>query len=43
MSLLSKLETKEDSEKMSDEKRKAVDKEVGKLREYEKLGLIGGA
>jgi|TARA_B100002003_G_scaffold226177_1_gene232752 hypothetical protein len=41
MSLLSKLKTKEDNEKMSDEKRKAVDKEVIKLREYEKLGLIG--
>ena len=42
MSLLEKIETK-DSEKTSEEKRKIVDKEVTKLREYEKLGFIGGA
>ncbi len=40
MSLLEKIESKE-SEKISEETRKAVDKEVRKLREYEKLGFIG--
>jgi len=39
MSLLEKLGT--DHEKVSEEKRKEVDREVRKLREYEKLGLIG--
>ena len=43
MSLLEKIDTKETNEKTSEEKRKAVDKEVRKLREYEKLGFIGGA
>ena len=38
--LFDRLETKE-SEKISEEKKKLVDKEVTKLREYEKLGLIG--
>lgn len=41
MSLLEKIDTKEDTEKISEEKRKIVDKEVRKLREYEKLGFIG--
>jgi hypothetical protein len=41
MSLLEKLETKEGNEKISEEKRKIVEKEVTKLREYEKLGFIG--
>ena len=40
MSLLEKLNTKK-SEKVSEEKKKIVDKEVRKQREYEKLGLIG--
>jgi len=39
MSLLEKIQIKENIE--SDEKRKEVDKEVRKLREYEKLGFIG--
>lgn len=43
MSLLEKIETKESNEKISEEKRKAIEKEVRKLREYEKLGFIGGA
>ncbi len=41
MSLLEKIDTKEDKKKISEEKRKIVDKEVTKLREYEKLGFIG--
>jgi hypothetical protein len=41
MSLLEKIDAKVDSEKISDEKKKIVDKEVTKLREYEKLGFIG--
>ncbi len=41
MSLLDKINTKETNEKASEEKRKIVDKEVRKLREYEKLGFIG--
>jgi len=40
MSLLEKIDTKEDTEKTSEEKRKIVDKEVRKLREYERLGFI---
>ena len=40
MSLLEKIET---NEKISEEKRKEVDKEVKKLREYDKLGFVGGA
>ncbi len=39
MSLLEKLET--EKEKINEEKRKEVDREVRKLREYEKLGFIG--
>lgn len=42
MSLLEKIDTKE-SEKITEEKRKEVEKEVRKLKEYEKLGFIGGA
>jgi len=38
--LFDKLDAKE-SEKVSEEKKKIVDKEVTKLREYEKLGFIG--
>ena len=38
MSLLEKIET---NEKVSEEKRKEVDKEVKKLREYDKLGFVG--
>jgi len=38
MSLLEKIET---NEKISEEKRKEVEKEVRKLREYEKLGFMG--
>ena len=38
MSLLEKIET---NEKLSEEKRKEVDKEVRKLREYDKLGFVG--
>ncbi len=39
MSLLEKIETKE--ENINEEKREAVEREVKKLREYEKLGFIG--
>jgi len=42
MSLLEKINTKETNEKTSEEKRKIVDKEVRKLREYEKLGGLKG-
>ncbi len=41
MSLLEKINTEESNEKTSEEKRKAVEREVKKLREYEKLGFIG--
>lgn len=41
MSLLDKLET--NNEKISEERKKEVDREVNKLREYEKLGFIGDA
>lgn len=41
MSLLEKIESKENNEKISEEKRKLVEKEVRKLKEYEKLGFIG--
>lgn len=41
MSLLEKLEAKEANGKISEEKRKLIDKEVNKLKEYEKLGFIG--
>lgn len=41
MSLLEKIESKENNGKISEEKRKLVEKEVRKLREYEKLGFIG--
>lgn len=41
MSLLEKIDTKEDNKEISEEKKKIVDKEVRKLREYEKLGFIG--
>lgn len=41
MSLLEKIEAKEGNEKMSEEKRRLVEKEVSKLKEYEKLGFIG--
>ena len=40
MSLLEKIETKE-GERISEEKRRLVEKEVRKLSEYEKLGFIG--
>ncbi len=38
MSLLEKIET---NEKVSEEKKKEVDREVKKLREYDKLGFVG--
>lgn len=41
MSLLEKIESKEENEKISEEKKRLVEKEVKKLREYEKLGFIG--
>ncbi len=37
MSLLEKI----GNEKVSEDKRKDVDKEVKKLREYDKLGFVG--
>ncbi|MEA2038086.1 MAG: hypothetical protein U9O94_11365 [Nanoarchaeota archaeon] len=40
MSLLEKIST---NDGIKEENRKEVDKEVKKLREYEKLGFIGGA
>ena len=43
MSLLDKIDTKEDKKIISEEKRKAIEREVTKLREYEKLGFIGDA
>ena len=39
MSLLEKIET--NNEKVTEERKKLVDSEVKKLKEYEKLGLIG--
>ena len=41
MSLLEKIGTKEDNKEASEERREAVEREVKKLREYEKLGFIG--
>lgn len=41
MSLLEKIETKEDNKEMSEEKKRAVEKEVKKLREYDRLGFVG--
>tara|TARA_Y100000310_G_C20082031_1_gene534293 strand:- start:339 stop:467 length:129 start_codon:yes stop_codon:yes gene_type:complete len=41
MSLLERLETKEENKKISKETKEEVDREVIKLREYEKLGFIG--
>ncbi len=38
MNLLEKIDSKEE---VSEEKRKIVDKEVRKLREYDKLGFVG--
>ena len=40
MSLLEKL-NQENEKELKEETKKEVDKEVAKLREYEKLGLIG--
>jgi len=39
--LFDKIDTKENTGKISEEKRKLVEKEVRKLREYDKLGFIG--
>ena len=39
MSLLEKIEAKDEKE-VKEEVRRVVDKEVKKLREYEKLGFI---
>ncbi len=38
MSLLEKIDTREE---VSEKKRKRVDEEVRKLREYDKLGFVG--
>lgn len=40
MSLLEKIDAKEGNKELNEEKRKAIEKEVRKLREYEKLGFI---
>ena len=41
MSLLEKIDNKEEEEEVKEEVKRKVDEEVTKLREYEKLGFIG--
>jgi len=42
MSLLDKIDNKESEKEIKEETKKKIDTEVTKLREYEKLGFIGG-
>jgi len=35
------VESKEDNLKITEEKRERIEREVRKLREYEKLGFVG--
>jgi len=41
MSLLERLDSKETEKEVKEETKKQIDREVRKLREYEKLGFIG--
>ena len=41
MSLLEKLENKGEEKDVSESRKKEVDRQVAKQREYEKLGMMG--
>ena len=43
MSLLEKLEIKDNEKDISESRKKEVEKQVAKQRAYDKLGMIGGA